>query len=312
MVAIYAQSCLDQGANVTAMLHYNSRSDWCNLEFLDKEKDSLRVVKGNIEDSSFMDLNTKNHDVVFHLAALIGIPYSYEAPLSYVKTNIQGTVNVLEAVRKNNIELVINTSTSETYGTAIYSPIDESHPMQGQSPYSATKISADMFSESYFNSFETPVITVRPFNTYGPGQSARAVIPTIISQLLSKDKIILGGLSPIRDFTYVDDTARGFICAANNSDRIGEVINLGFGKGITIEDVAKLIMKLTGIEKDIYCEESRVRPKNSEVFHLISNNDKAKDLIGWEPEISLEDGLSETIEFVKKNIDLFKTNSYSI
>ena len=184
--------------------------------------------------------------------------------------------------------------------------------MQGQSPYSATKISADMLAESYYNSFETPVITVRPFNTYGPGQSARAVIPTIISQLLSKDKIILGGLSPIRDFTYVDDTARGFICAANNSDRIGEVINLGFGKGITIEDVAKLIMKLTGIEKDIYCEESRVRPKNSEVFHLISNNDKAKDLIGWEPEISLEEGLSETIEFVKKNIDLFKTNSYSI
>ena len=295
------------------MLHYNSRSDWCNLEFLDQEKkDSLRVIKGNIEDSSFMDLNTKNHDVVFHLAALIGIPYSYEAPLSYVKTNIQGTVNVLEAARKNNIGLIINTSTSETYGTAIYSPIDESHPMQGQSPYSATKISADMLAESYYNSFETPVITVRPFNTYGPGQSARAVIPTIISQLLSKDKIILGGLSPIRDFTYVDDTARGFICAANNSDRIGEVINLGFGKGITIEDVAKLIMKLTGIEKDIYCEESRVRPKNSEVFHLISNNDKAKDLIGWEPEISLEDGLSETIEFVKKNIDLFKTNSYSI
>ena len=276
------------------------------------KKDSMRVVKANIEESSFMDLNTKNHDAVFHLAALIGIPYSYEAPLSYVKTNIQGTVNVLEAVRKNNIELVINTSTSETYGTAIYSPIDESHPMQGQSPYSATKISADMLAESYYNSFETPVITVRPFNTYGPRQSARAVIPTIISQLLTKDKITLGGLSPIRDFTYVDDTARGFICAANNSDKIGEVINLGFGKGITIEDVANLIMKLTGIEKDIFCEESRVRPKNSEVFHLISNNDKAKNLIGWEPEISLEDGLSETIEFIKKNIDLFKTNSYSI
>ena len=246
------------------------------------------------------------------LAALIGIPYSYEAPLSYVKTNIQGTVNVLEAVRKNNIELVINTSTSETYGTAIYSPIDESHPMQGQSPYSATKISADMLAESYYNSFETPVITVRPFNTYGPRQSARAVIPTIISQLLTKDKITLGGLSPIRDFTFVDDTTRGFICAANNSDKVGEIINLGFGKGITIEDVANLIMQLTGIKKDIYCEESRVRPKNSEVFHLISNNDKAKNLIGWEPKISLEDGLSETIEFIKNNIDLFKTNSYSI
>ena len=304
---------LDHGANVTAMLHYNSRSDWCNLEFLDQEKkDSLRVVKGNIEDSSFMDLNTKNHDVVFHLAALIGIPYSYEAPLSYVKTNIQGTVNVLEAVRKNNIELIINTSTSESYGTAIYSPIDESHPMQGQSPYSATKISADMLAESYYNSFETPVITVRPFNTYGPGQSARAVIPTIISQLFTKDKVILGGLSPVRDFTYVDDTARGFICAANNSEIIGEVINLGYGKGITIEEIANLIMKLTGIEKDINCEESRVRPKNSEVFHLISNNEKAKNLIGWQPEISLEDGLSETIEFIQNNIDLFKTSLYTI
>ena len=239
-------------------------------------------------------------------------PYSYEAPLSYVKTNIQGTVNVLEAVRKNNIELIINTSTSETYGTAIYSPIDESHPMQGQSPYSATKISADMLAESYYNSFETPVITVRPFNTYGPGQSARAVIPTIISQLFTKDKVKLGGLSPVRDFTYVDDTARGFICAANNSEIIGEVVNLGYGKGITIEEIANLIMKLTGIEKDINCEESRVRPKNSEVFHLISNNEKAKNLIGWQPEISLEDGLSETIEFIQNNIDLFKTSLYTI
>ena len=181
------------GAKVTAMLHYNSRSDWSNLEFLHEEtQKSMHVVKGNVEDSSFMDAKTKGQNIIFHLAALIGIPYSYEAPLSYVKTNIQGTVNVLEAARKNDADLVINTSTSETYGTAVYTPIDELHPLQGQSPYSATKIAADKLAESYFNSFALPIVTVRPFNTYGPRQSSRAVIPTIISQLLTKEEIVMG------------------------------------------------------------------------------------------------------------------------
>ena len=304
---------LKNGANVTAMLHYNSRSDWSNLEFLDKnEKDSLQIVKGNVEDSSFMNSKTKDHDVIFHLAALIGIPYSYEAPLSYVKTNIEGTVNVLEAARRNDVDLVVNTSTSETYGSAIYTPIDELHPLQGQSPYSASKISADKIAESYFNSFDLPVITVRPFNTFGPRQSTRAVIPTIISQLLTQKEISLGDTSPVRDFTYVDDTANGFICAANNDNNHGEVINLGYGKAASIGEIAKLIMNIMNIKKEIISQNSRIRPKNSEVIHLISDNKKAADLIKWQPEISFQEGLEKTIKFVETNIDLFKTDSYSI
>ena len=304
---------LQNGANVTAMLHYNSRSDWSNLEFLDKnERDSLQIVKGNVEDSSFMNSKTKDHDVVFHLAALIGIPYSYEAPLSYVKTNIEGTVNVLEAARRNDIELVINTSTSETYGSAIYTPIDELHPLQVQSPYSASKISADKLAESYFNSFDLPVITVRPFNTFGPRQSSRAVIPTIISQLLTEREVSLGDTSPVRDFTYVDDTANGFICAANNDNNHGELINLGYGKAASIGETAELIMDIMNINKEITSQNSRIRPKNSEVIHLISDNKKAADLIKLEPQISFREGLEKTIKFVETNIDLFKTDTYSI
>jgi nucleoside-diphosphate-sugar epimerase len=250
--------------------------------------------------------------VVFHLAALIGIPYSYEAPLSYVKTNIEGTVNVLEAARRNDIELVINTSTSETYGSAIYTPIDELHPLQGQSPYSASKISADKLAESYFNSFDLPVITVRPFNTFGPRQSSRAVIPTIISQLLTEREVSLGDTSPVRDFTYVDDTANGFICAANNDNNHGELINLGYGKAASIGETAELIMDIMNINKEITSQNSRIRPKNSEVIHLISDNKKAADLIKWEPQISFREGLEKTIKFVETNIDLFKTDTYSI
>ena len=302
-----------EGAFVTAMLHYNSRSDWSNLEFIDTEiKKSLYVVKGNIEDSSFMDLQTKGQDIIFHLAALIGIPYSYEAPLSYVKTNIQGTVNVLESARKNEIPLIINTSTSETYGTAQYTPIDELHPMQGQSPYSASKISADKLSEAYYNSFETPVITVRPFNTYGPRQSSRAVIPTIISQLLTEKNLSLGDLSPVRDFTYVEDTVDGFINAAIYNKHIGEVINLGYGKAASIGEISRIIMEIMGINKEIISDHSRIRPKDSEVMNLISNNSKAKNLINWEPKIDLRKGLMKTIDFISNNLDFYKTNSYNI
>mgnify|MGYP001265734395 FL=1 len=304
---------VQSGAKVTAMLHYNSRSDWSNLEFLSKTVlDSIEVIKGNIEDSSFMDSKTKGHSIIFHLAALIGIPYSYEAPLSYVKTNIQGTVNVMESARKNGVELVINTSTSETYGSAIYTPIDELHPLQAQSPYSATKISADKIAESYFNSFSLPIITIRPFNTYGPRQSSRAVIPAIISQVLTQEQVTLGDLSPVRDFTYVEDTANGFICAARENNHLGEVINLGYGQAITIGETAELIMKIMGADKQIVSESKRVRPKDSEVLELISNNEKAKELLGWKPEIEFSVGLEKTIEFVSTNIDLFKTDSYNI
>ncbi len=307
------EALVKQGANVTAMTHYNSRSDWSNLEFVDEEtKKSLTVVKGNVEDSSFIDSKTKGHDIIFHLAALIGIPYSYEAPLSYVRTNIVGTVNILEAARKNDTELVVNTSTSETYGSALYTPIDELHPLQGQSPYSASKISADKLAESYYNSFKTPVLTIRPFNTFGPRQSSRAVIPTIISQLLSQGELYLGDLSPIRDFTYVSDTVNGFICAAKHHKHIGEVINLGYGEASSIGETAKTIMKILGLEKEIHSENSRIRPENSEVLHLVSDNSKAKELIGWEPEINFSDGLEKTIKFVSENIDTFKTEIYSV
>ena len=304
---------VEHGANVKAMLHYSSKSDWSNLEFLDKSiKADIEVVKGNVEDSSFLDTHTKNQDIIFHLAALIGIPYSYEAPLSYVKTNVEGTVNILESARKNETPLVINTSTSETYGTAQYTPIDESHPLQGQSPYSASKIAADKLTESYFNSFGLPVITVRPFNTYGPRQTSRAVIPTIISQLLTQEKLVLGDLSPLRDFTYVDDTAKGFICAAESPSSIGHVINLGYGKAASIGETASIIMDIMNLKKEIITEEKRIRPKDSEVFELISNNQKAKNLIGWEPQISFKEGLEKTIDFVSQNINMFKSNSYNV
>lgn len=304
---------LKKGADVTAMLHYNSRSDWSNLEFLEPEElDSLKVIKGNVEDPSFMNRSVKGHDVVFHLAALIGIPYSYEAPLSYVTTNIEGTVNVLEASRNNDVDLVINTSTSETYGTAIYTPIDEFHPMQGQSPYSASKIAADKLAESYFSSFSLPVATVRPFNVYGPRQSSRAIIPTIISQLLTREKIHLGDLTPVRDFTFVTDTVLGFIKAAESDDIAGQVINIGNGKASSIGDLADIIMKVSGIRKEIITENERIRPEKSEVFELICNNKKASELIGWKPSVDFNTGMEKTIEFVTENIDLFKSNNYSV
>ena len=302
-----------EGANVTAMLHYNSRSDWSNIDFLeDSIKSELKVIKGNVEDSSFMDSSTKNHSIIFHLAALIGIPYSYEAPLSYVKTNIEGTVNVLEATRKNDIELLINTSTSEVYGTALYTPIDEKHPKQAQSPYSASKISADKLSESYFNSFELPVMTVRPFNTYGPRQSSRAVIPTIISQLLADKELKLGELSAIRDFTFVEDTVKGFLAAANHSNHLGETINLGYGKAASIGEIAEMIMNLMNIKKPVISESKRKRPKDSEVFELISDNSKSMELLGWEPEVEFSSGLEKTIHFIENNLDFYKGNSYNI
>ena len=304
---------VEMGAEGTAMLHYNSRSDWSNLDFIPSEiKKELKVVKGDIEDSSFMDSETKNNDVVLHLAALIGIPYSYVAPLSYVRTNIQGNVNVLESVRKNDIELMINTSTSETYGTAIYKPIDEKHPLQGQSPYSASKIAADKLSESYFNSFNTPVITIRPFNTFGPRQSSRAVIPTIITQLLTGQELILGELKATRDFTYVGDTVRGYINAIEKQKLYGEVINLGFGKTISIFDTAKLIMKLLDKEKKINVDKKRIRPENSEVFELVSDNSKASDILNWQPELTFNEGLIKTISFIKNNLDFYKSNLYNI
>jgi NAD dependent epimerase/dehydratase len=305
------ESLLNKGADVTAMIRYTSRSDWGNLEFLSNEhKSGLNIVAGNIEDSDFVARQVKGKDIVFHLAALIAIPYSYIAPLSYVRTNIEGTLNVLETARNFDVERVIHTSTSETYGTAIYTPIDEKHPMQGQSPYSASKIGADKVAESYYLSFDLPVTTVRPFNTYGPRQSARAVIPNIISQAHMSEEVCLGSLDPIRDLTFVKDTVAGFIKAAECDQAIGETVNIGIGKGITIGELAKTILLLMECEKPIVQEKKRFRPDKSEVFNLICDNTKAQRLIGWKNNYTLKEGLKETIDFVINNMNMYKSDSY--
>lgn len=309
------EELVEAGAEVTGMIRYSSRSgnDWGNLEFLDEEKRSeIRVVAGNIEDPFYVESQVRGKEVVFHLAALIAIPYSYVAPLSYVRTNIDGTVNVLEAARKSGHTRVVHTSTSETYGSALYTPIDEKHPLQGQSPYSASKIGADKMAESYSRSFETPVTTVRPFNTFGPRQSARAVIPTIISQALEEPKIRLGSQSPIRDLTYVRDTVEGFLRIGASESAIGETINIGQGKGISIGDLAAKILGIMGCDKPVVTDETRIRPADSEVLQLLCDNTRARELVGWSPRHSLEDGLRQTIEFISGNRDLFRAAQYTV
>jgi len=304
---------LQLGAQVTALIRYTSRSDWGNLDYLPPEiKASLSVVRGNIEDSNFVEDCVRGKDIVFHLAALIGIPYSYVAPLSYVRTNVEGTLNILESAKKFSVAKVAHTSTSETYGTAIYTPIDEKHPLQGQSPYSASKISADKMAESYHLAFGLPVTTVRPFNTYGPRQSARAVIPTIISQALTQPEIRLGSLDPVRDLLFIKDTVDGFIRSAEADSAVGETINLGFGKGITIGELAHAILQLMQIDKPIVLDNKRLRPLNSEVFTLICDNRKAAKLLGWSPRYSLNDGLIQAIAFVSSNLHMYKPNTYMV
>jgi NAD dependent epimerase/dehydratase len=303
------------GARVTAMIHYSSRADWGNLEYLSAEmKSALDVVAGDIQDSDFVMRAVKDQAVVFHLAALIAIPYSYVAPRSYVRTNIEGTLNVLEACRRLGAARIIHTSTSEIYGTALYAPIDEKHPTQGQSPYSASKIGADRIVESYFRSFDLPVVTLRPFNTFGPRQSARAVIPTIITQALgSAPEIRLGTLEAKRDLTFVHDTADGFIATANAPAAVlGEEINLGVGKTIRVGDLARQIQALCGVDKPIVLDSQRLRPVNSEVMHLISNNAKAATLLGWAPTVPLVAGLEQTISFVRDHWTTFRQHAYVI
>jgi NAD dependent epimerase/dehydratase len=308
------EALVSAGAEVTAMIHYSSRSDWGNLELLSAEhRQSLNVVSGDIQDSDFVMRQVNGQAVVFHLAALIGIPYSYVAPRSYLRTNIEGTLNVVEAARHfDSIERIVHTSTSETYGTALYTPIDEKHPLQGQSPYSASKIAADKMAESYHLAFELPISTIRPFNTYGPRQSARAVIPTIISQALTQPQINLGSLDPVRDLNFVKDTVLGFIKIAESTKTIGQVTNIGYGKGITIGELAQMILMIMQVDKPIVADAHRVRPSASEVFTLICNNTQAADIADWRPQYSLEAGLRETIDFVRQNLNLFKADQYSV
>lgn len=308
------EKLVKKGADVTALVQYNSFNNWGWLETFDKEVlKSINVVTGDIREYDGMKKIIKGQEAVFHLAALIAIPYSYHSPMAYVKTNIEGTTNVLEACKEFGVEKIVHTSTSEAYGTALYAPIDEKHPLQGQSPYSASKIGADKIAESYFKSFNTPVATIRPFNIYGPRQSARAVIPTIISQIVSGMKEIkLGALSPTRDFNYVKDIAEAFIKIAESDKTIGEVINAGTGKEISIGDLADKIIKVIGKDVKIVCDEERLRPKNSEVNRLLCNNTKIKELTEWRPQYTLEEGLTETIQWIEKNMQYFKPDIYNV
>jgi len=305
---------VELGAEVTALVQYNSLNSWGWIDTFDKNIiDSIRVETGDIRELDGMNRIVKGQEVVMHLAALIAIPYSYLSPMAYVRTNVEGTTNVLEACRMHDVEKIVHTSTSETYGTALYVPIDEKHPMQGQSPYSASKIGADKMAESFYKSFNMPIATIRPFNTYGPRQSARAVIPTIISQILAgKKEIKLGSLTPTRDFNYVKDTAEAFIRIAESDKSIGEVINAGSNYEISIGDTVKKIINIIGKDVKILCDEERLRPENSEVNRLWADNTKIKELTGWAPNYSIDRGLEETVEWIKKNLNCFKTDIYNV
>jgi dTDP-glucose 4,6-dehydratase len=299
------------GATVTAVVRYNSGSLIGNLRFIDPAVlKEARIVSGNIEDSDFMYGVIKGQDIVLHLGALIAIPYSYDAPRSYVRANVEGTLNVLEAARHFDVQRVVHTSTSEVYGTAIRIPIDENHPLQGQSPYSASKIAADKLAESYYRSFNTPVVTLRPFNTFGPRQSARAFIPTIISQALVRSEIRLGSLTPERDMTFVSDTVDGFIAAALTPGIEGMTINLGTGETHSVGWFAKRLLSLIGGDKRIAQEENRMRPELSEVMKLVSDNSLARKAMAWSPKVSLDEGLLRTIEFVKENRSFYNVDDY--
>ncbi len=308
------EELVKRGYDVRAFAFYNSFNTWGWLDTLPKDiMDHVDVFTGDIRDPNGTREAMKGCDAVFHLAALIAIPFSYHSPDAYVDTNVKGTLNVLQAARQLETERVLVTSTSEVYGTARYVPIDEGHPYQGQSPYSATKIGADRLAESFWRSFELPVTIVRPFNTYGPRQSARAVIPTIITQLLAgKEEIHLGSLSPTRDFNYVKDTASGFIAMYESDATIGEEINIATQREISIGNLAAELIRQINPNARIVCEEERLRPVNSEVERLLGSNEKIMRLTDWKPRYTLEEGLSETIAFLRENLHRYKTDIYNI
>jgi NAD dependent epimerase/dehydratase len=305
---------VEKGAKVKALSLYNSFNYWGWLEDIDC-LESIEVLNGDIRDPHYCKMITKDVDIVFHLAALIAIPYSYVAPSSYVETNIIGTLNIIQASLENDVKRVIHTSTSEVYGTAQYVPIDELHPLQPQSPYSASKIGADNMALSFYNSFELPVTIVRPFNTYGPRQSARAVIPTIITQIANGAKEIkLGDVTPTRDFNYVADTCRGFIALAKSKKTIGEIINIGSNFEISIKDTLELIKEIMNSDVEFITDEQRIRPKNSEVQRLWCDNTKINMLTGFVPEYSIKEGLEKTIEWfsIKENLKKYKADIYNV
>ncbi len=306
------EALVKKGCDVRAFVRYNSVNSWGWLES-SPILPEIEVVAGDVRNYDSVAKAVEGAEVIFHLAALIGIPYSYTSPDSYVDTNIKGTLNMLQAARALGVKRFVQTSTSEVYGTAQFVPISEVHPINPQSPYAASKASADALALSFYHSFGVPVSVVRPFNTFGPRQSARAVIPAIITQLLSgKPEIKLGSLHPTRDLTFVADTVEGFICASKSKKSVGEVINLGTGRDISIGDLAKLIIKIMGVKAGIVSDKSRKRPKNSEVECLRADNGKAKKLLNWKPVFSLEEGLKKTIFWLESNRKSYKADIYNI
>ena len=313
------EKLVKKGYLVKTIVPYNIDNSWGWIDTFDTTiKKNIEIVTGDICDQNLISKETKKIDIIFHLAALISIPYSYKSPRSYISTNVVGTLNMLEAARENNVELFVQTSTSEVYGSSQYTPIDEKHPLNAQSPYAATKIAADQLALSFFRTFDLPVLVLRPFNTFGPRQSLRAAIPTIITQLVSnKDKIKLGSLTPKRDFTYVSDTVDGFISSIGNKKCFGQTINLGTGKDFSIGETVKNIENILQTKAEIVLDNKRIRPKKSEVNRLISSNLKAKKILNWSPKFKgskgFEDGLKKTIEWFSNegNLKLYKSNLYN-
>lgn len=302
---------VELGATTRALVLYNSLQSW---GWLDESpvRDEVEVVLGDVRDPETLRAPMEDADAVFHLAALIAIPYSYRAPASYVHTNIQGTLNVLDEARRAAVPHVVHTSTSEVYGTALRVPIDEEHPLQAQSPYSATKIAADKLAESYHRTFGLPVTTVRPFNTFGPRQSARAIIPTVITQALEGSSVAVGNVTPTRDFTFVADTVEGFVKAGASDAGVGRVVNLGNGKEISVRALVLEIASMLGVEAEVTVEEERIRPEASEVERLCADASLARELLGWEPQVSLREGLERTIEWIRGNSGRFKSGLYAV
>ena len=301
------------GGRVRALVRYNSRGDPGLLKLVPKDViDAIELIPGDLRDLATVQSAMQGVSLVYHLGALISIPYSYIHPVEVVETNVMGTVNVLQAGRDAGVERIVHTSSSEVYGTALRVPIDEDHPLQGQSPYSASKIGADKLAESYYRAFDLPVVTLRPFNTYGPRQSARAIVPTIVSQVLTSNVIRLGNLQARRDLTYISDTVSGFIKCGETANIEGQTINLGAGEEVTVGELVSKIVAITGKQVDIQIEESRLRPEKSEVQRLLSDNRLARQRLGWMPAVSLEQGLRETIDWISDHLDFYTPGRYQV
>jgi NAD dependent epimerase/dehydratase len=306
-----AESLVRAGASTRVLVHYNAlgKAGWLDESPV---RNDIDVRTGDITDRDSVTEAMKGVEVVFHLAALIAIPYSYHAPASYVRTNVEGTLNVLQSARASEVGRVVHTSTSEVYGTARSVPISETHPLQGQSPYSASKIGADKIAESFHLSFGLPIVTVRPFNTFGPRQSARAVVPTIIAQCLTSDTARLGSLHPTRDLNYVSNIAEGFLLAGSVPEAVGQTINLGSGTEISVEELARVITRLVNRDVKLERDEQRIRPDGSEVDRLVANNTLARKILGWKPGIDLEEGLKLTIEWMRQHLDRYRPYDYVV